>query len=112
MQLDSPTFQPLNSEHGVPQVLILGPVFLLYINDLSIASSLLYFILFSDDSNVLVSPSSYEQLFQMINLELPLVNYWFKANKLIIIEFEQTLLYYLRKHQSRQPDPKNFLESL
>ena len=68
---------------GVPQGSILGPLlFLLYINDMSEISKLLYFILFADDTNILYSNRDIWQLMEIINSELQILSDWFKANKL------------------------------
>lgn len=68
---------------GVPQGSILGPLlFLLYINDMSETSKLLYFILFADDTNILYSNRDIWQLMKIVNCELLILSDWFKANKL------------------------------
>ena len=68
---------------GVPQDSILGPLlFLLYINDMSEINTLLYFILFADDTNILYSNRDLWQLMKIVNSELIILSDWFKANKL------------------------------
>ena len=62
---------------------ILGPLFfLLYINDINNASSLLNLILFADDTNVFMSHKDPDYLSDMLNLEMGKLLTWFKANKL------------------------------
>jgi len=69
--------------HGVPQRSIRGPLlFLVFINDLHNASRLLNFLLFADDTCILVSHKSYDKLFSMVNLELDHASNWLRANKL------------------------------
>src|SRR3984885_15376093 len=69
--------------YGVPQGSNLGPLlFLLYINDLPSASTLLHFILFADDTNIFYSHKSLDSLMKLVNSELSTAADWFKANRL------------------------------
>lgn len=68
---------------GVPQGSILGPLlFLLYINDLYIASDKFLFTLYADDTNILYSNSSLSSLIDNVNCEMPKVLNWFNCNSL------------------------------
>ena len=68
---------------GVPQGSILGPLlFIIYINDLYQASSILNFILFADDTNLFYSNANIKTLYSTVNRELVFINEWFMANKL------------------------------
>jgi hypothetical protein len=69
---------------GVPQGSILGPLlFLIYINDLPLASELLS-SLFADDTMLLKSGPNIEELTNLVNTEFQKVVQYFPANKLAL----------------------------
>ena len=61
----------------------LGPLlFLIYVNDLASVSSVLFTILFADDTNVFITGKNIPNLITVMNNELSKLSEWMNANKL------------------------------
>ena len=72
-----------NTLCGIPQGSALGPrLFLIYVNDIYMASDKLTFYLFADDTNLLYADKNLKSLETIINCELFKVVGWLIANKL------------------------------
>ena len=88
---------------GVPQGSILGPLlFLLYVNDLHRASTILAPIMFADDTNLFYSHSNLQTLYNVVNRELEECVEWFRANKLSLNAGKTK---YILFHSSKKPLP-------
>ena len=83
VEINKTQSDPLEVLCGVPQGSVLGPLlFIMYINDICNASTLLKMILFADDTNLFRSGRDLELLCKEISDELHKLNLWFSVNKL------------------------------
>ena len=65
----------------------------MYINDLCNVSSLLFSLLYADDTNMFVTGKNIENLVFLMNTELKKIVIWLNANKLSLNVKKLILLY-------------------
>ena len=86
---------------GVPQGSILGPLlFLLYVNDIVNISTILFPILFADDTNIFVNGKSLTDIANTLNNELSKLVMWLNVNKLSL-NIDKTHFMIFKKSRKR-----------
>lgn len=87
--------------YGVPQGSILGPLlFIIYVNDLPRALTYCKTILFADDTNLLESSASIQELFSHMNTDANNLYEWFNVNKLSLNTSKTSFIIFTK---SRNP---------
>ena len=90
----------LETKRGVPQGGIISPIlFLIYINDLPLATEMLT-LLFADDSNFLIHGKSLEEIIPKVNLEMKKICDWFRLNELSIHPEKTKFMIFNKKESS------------
>ena len=92
----------MNVTCGVPQGSILGQLlFILYINDFSNVSDILFNVIFADDTNVFLNGKYINKLIDTMQIELYKLKKWILANKLTLnISNTQFMLFHRAKHKN------------
>ena len=80
--------------------------FILYINDIYTVSPNLFFVLFADDTNVLVNGNNLNTLETILNTELQKLNEWLNVNKLSL-NVDKTH-YIICSSSKKRFNPNNF----
>ena len=94
---------PMSTMLGVPQGSILGPLlFLLYINDIHLSSNVPQFLLYADDTALLYSAPTLDELKVTMNNSLSKVATWLNSNRLTLNVKKST--YQLFSIHNRLPD--------
>ena len=89
---------------GVPQGSILGPLlFLLYVNDIHYSSPVPKFLLFADDTALLYTAPSLQELQNSINSSLPDIATWLASNRLTLNTQKSTYQIFALNNSQQPP---------
>ena len=101
---------PLPISCGIPQGSILGPLlYILYVNDFCYCSNAFKFILFADDTTLLITHENIAQLSHLISVELEKVSKWFDHNKLVVNVEKSNYMYF---HNKQKTIPREISDNL
>lgn len=93
-QVESCRSDILDITCGVPQGSILGPLlFIIYIFDLSQYSKF-FKVFFADDTTLLISAPTLNELITEIRSELPKISEWFESNYLVLHPDKTKIMYF------------------
>ena len=96
----------------MPQGSILGPLlFLLYINGLPQIFQGVNFVLYADDTNILVVDKDEEALQHKITFVMQQLELWFGKNYLIV-NIDKTCVISFHSHQNTHPSRPGMFKSI
>lgn len=101
------SYSPLKSiDKGVPQGSVLGPIFfLIYINDIVNVSTNLEFVIYADDTTLLVKDENLDSLHSNLISELNNIKLWVKANKLNINNSKTNYIFFQNRSVKNSLNP-------
>ena len=103
--LDRYVSSMLNISCGIPQGSVLGPLlFILYVNDMSNVSQLVKCVLFADDTNIIYSSNTIDDVDMIINMELKKLHTWFQVNKLSLNVAKSNFITFRNRNVQHIPD--------
>ena len=108
VDLNGTTSNILPLTTGVPQGSILGPLlFILYVNDMKLASDVFHFISYADDSTLFVNISTFHNIGDtesILNTELQKVHKWLQLNKLSLnVSKTKSMIFHTKQKNIQKP---------